>query len=116
MMGTKTAMLLVAVTVALLTGCASDVKQQRHSNAAIEQIKERRRACYAYAALAIDDGVSDAGTVGKAVSAHCRKYTDELIRLASSDGPQAVGSIQQQADDIATTYVVEFRRLKKLPA
>ena len=40
MMGTKTAMLLVAVAVALLTGCASDVKQQRHSNAAIEQIKE----------------------------------------------------------------------------
>jgi hypothetical protein len=116
MMGTRTALLLGAVTVALLTGCASDVKQQRHSNAAIEQIKEQRRACYAYAALAIDDGVSDAGTVGKAVSAHCRKYTDELIRLASSDGPQAVGSIQQQADDVATTYVVEFRRLKKLPA
>jgi hypothetical protein len=116
MMGAKTAMRLVAVTVALLTGCASDVKQQRHANAAIEHIKEQRRACYADAALAIDDGVSDAGTVGKAVSAHCRKYTDELIRLASSDGPQAVGSIQQHADDVAATYVVEFRRLKKRPA
>ena len=115
-MGTKTAMRLVAVTVALLTGCASDMKQQRHSNAAIEQIEEQRRACYADAALAIDDGVSDAGTIGKAVSAHCRRYTDELILRASSDGPQAVRSIRQHADDVATTYVVEFRRLKKLPA
>jgi hypothetical protein len=115
MMGAKTAMRLVAVTVALLTGCASDVKQQRHANAAIEHIKEQRRACYADAALAIDDGVSDAGAVGKAVSARCRKYTGELIRLASSDGP-AVGSIQQHADDVAATYVVEFRRLKKRPA
>ena len=115
-MRTKTALLLGAGTVALITGCASDVKQQRHSNAAIEQIKEQRLACYADTALSIHDGVSNAGTVGKAVSAHCRKYTDELIRLASSDGPQAIGSIQQHADDVATTYVVEFRRLKKLPA
>jgi hypothetical protein len=113
-MATKTALVLGAVTVLLLTGCAADVQQQRHSNAAIKQIKERRDACYADAALAIDDGVSDAGTVGRAVSAHCRKYTDELIRLASSDGPQAVRSIQQHADDVAITYVIEFRRLKKL--
>jgi hypothetical protein len=115
MMRTKTALLLGAGSVALITGCASNVKQQRYSNAAIEQIKEQRRACYADTALAIDDGVSDAGTVGKAVSARCRKYTDELIRLASSDGAQAVRSIQQHADDVAITYVVEFRRLKKLP-
>jgi hypothetical protein len=113
---TKTALVVGALKVALITGCASDGAQQRHSSAAIEQVKEQRGACYADAALSIDDGVSDAGTVGKAVSAHCRKYTDELIRLASSDGPQAVRSIQQHADDVATTYVVEFRRLKKLPA
>ena len=115
-MVTKTALVLGAFKVALLIGCASDVQQQRHSSAAIEQIKEQRGACYADTALAIDDGVSDAGTVGKAVSAHCRKYTEALIRLASSDGPQAVRSLQQHADDVATTYVIEFRRLKKLPA
>ena len=86
-MGTKTVMLLVAVAVALLAGCASDVQQQRHSNAAIENIKEQRRACYADTALSIDDGVSDARTVGKAVAAHCRKYSEALIRLSSSDGP-----------------------------
>ena len=91
------------------------MKQQGHSNAAIEQIKEQRRACYADTALSMDDGVSDAGTVGKAVTAHCRKYTDELIRLASSDDSQTVRSMQQHADDVATTYVVEFQRLKKLP-
>jgi predicted phosphoribosyltransferase len=113
-MVTKTALVLGAFKVALLSGCAADVKQQRHSNAAVEQIREQRRAFYADTALSIDDGVSDAGTVGKAVSAHCRKYTEKLIRLASSDGPQAVRSIQQQADDLATTYVIEFRRLKKL--
>jgi hypothetical protein len=115
MMRTKTVLLLGAGTVALITGCASDVKHQRHSNAAIKQIKEQRRACYADTALSIDDGVSDAGTIGKAVSAHCRRYTDELIRLASSDGSHTVRSIQQHADEGATTYVVEFRRLKKLP-
>jgi hypothetical protein len=87
-MGTKTALVLGAFTVALLIGCASDVQQQRHSNAAIEQIKEQRGACYADAALAIDDGVSDAGTVGKAVSAHCRKYTEALSRMASSEAPR----------------------------
>jgi hypothetical protein len=113
MVETKTVLLFGAV--ALLTGCAADGAQQRHSNAAVDQIKELRGACYADAALAIDDGVSDAGSVGKAVSAHCRKYTDELIRLASSDGSQAVRSIQQRADDVATAYVIEFRRLKKLP-
>jgi hypothetical protein len=114
MVGTKTALVLGAFKVALLTGCASDVGQQRHSDAAVEQIKEQRRACYADTALSIDDGVSDAGTVGKAVSAHCRKYTEALIRLASSDGPQAGRSIQQRADEVATTYVIEFRRLKKV--
>jgi predicted phosphoribosyltransferase len=114
-MVTKTTMVVGTLTVAVITGCASD-RAQRHPNAAIEQIEEQRRTCYADAALAIDDGVSAAGTVGKAVSAHCRRYTEELIRLASSDGPQAVRSIQQQADDVATTYVIEFRRLRKLPA
>jgi len=116
MVGTKTALVLGAFNVALLAGCASDVRQQRPSDAAVEQIKEQRRACYADAALSIDDGVSDAGAVGKAVSAHCRKYTEALVRPAASDGPQAVRSIQQDADDVATTYVVEFRRLKKFPA
>jgi hypothetical protein len=110
MVGTKAALVLGALKVALLTGCASDVRQQRHSDAAVEQIKEQRRACYADTALSIDDGVSDAATVGKAVSAHCRKYTEALIRLASSDGR----SIQQRADEVATTYVIEFRRLKKV--
>ena len=56
-MGTKTALVLGAATVLLLTGCAAEVQQQRHSNAAIEQIKDRRDACYADAALSIDDGV-----------------------------------------------------------
>ena len=116
MMRTKTALFLGAFNVALLTGCASNVQQQRHSSAAVERIKEQRGACYGNTALSIDDGVSDAEIVGKAVSAHCRKYTEALIRLASSDGPQAVRSIQQHADDVATTYVIEFRRLKKLPA
>jgi hypothetical protein len=116
MVGTKTALVLGAFKVALLPGCASDVSQQRHSDAAVEQIKEQRRACYAETALSIDDGVSDAGTVGKAVSARCRNYTEALIRLAASDRPEAVRSIQEHADDVATTYVVEFRRLKKLPA
>jgi hypothetical protein len=114
MVETKTVLLFGAV--ALLTGCASDGAQQRHSNAAIEQIKEQRGACYADAALAIDDGVSDARTVGKAVSAHCRKYTDELIRVTSSSDPKSSTSAHQEADEMATTYVVEFRRLKKLPA
>ena len=87
-MVTKTALVVGALKVAVITGCASDVQQQRHSNAAIEQIKERRDACYADAALSIDDGVSDAGTVGQAVSARCRNYTDELIRVTSSGDPQ----------------------------
>ena len=110
----KTVLLFGAV--ALLTGCASNGAHQRHSNAAVDQIKEQRAACYAGTALAMDDGVSDAGTIGKAVSAHCRKYTEELIRLAASDRAQAARLIQQHADDVATTYVVELRRLKKLPA
>lgn len=114
MVETKTVLLFGAV--ALLTGCASDGAHQRHSNAAVDHIKEQRGDCYANTALAIDDGVSDAATIGKAVSAHCRKYTEELIRLASSDGAHAARSIQRHADDLATTYVVEFRRLKKLPA
>ena len=114
MVGTKTALVLGAFKGALLTGCAFDVRQQRHSDAAVEQIKEQRRACYADTALSIDDGVSDAGAVGKAVSAHCRQYTEALIRLAWSDGPQAGHSIQQRADEVATTYVIEFRRLKKV--
>jgi hypothetical protein len=84
MVETKTLLLFGAVAV--LTGCFSDGAQQRQSNAAIEQIKEQRGACYADAALAIDDGVSDAETIGEAVSWHCRKYTEEPIRLASSDG------------------------------
>ena len=114
-METKFVLVLGVFKVALLTGCAADVQQQGRSDAATEQIKEQRDACYADAALAIDDRVSDAKTVGQAVAARCRKYTEALIRLAASDGPQAV-SIQQHADDVATTYVVEFRRLKKLPA
>jgi hypothetical protein len=111
-METKTVLVLGALKVALVAGCAADV-QQRHSNAATEQIKEQRSICYADTALAIDDGVSDPGTVGKAVSAHCRKYTEALIRW--SDDSQAVRSIQQHADQVATTYVIEFRRLKKMP-
>jgi predicted phosphoribosyltransferase len=114
-MVTKIALVLGVFKVALLTGCAADVQQQRHSNAAVEQVKEQREACYADTALAIDDGVSDAGTVGKAVSAHCRKYTEALIRMASSNSPQAVRSLEQHADDVAITYVIEFRRLKQLP-
>jgi hypothetical protein len=113
-METKTVQVLGAFKVALVTGCAADV-QQRHSYAAAEQIKEQRSICYADTALAIDDGVSDPGTVGKAVSARCRKYTEALIRMASSDDSQAVRSIQQHADQVATTYVIEFRRLKKMP-
>jgi len=42
-MVTKTALVLGAFKVALLTGCAADVQQQRHSNAAVEQVKERAR-------------------------------------------------------------------------
>jgi hypothetical protein len=114
-MATKTALVLGAVTVLLLTGCAADVQQQRHSNAAMEQIKERRDACYADAALSIDDGVSDARTVGQAVSARCRKYTDELIRVTPSRDPKGSSSVDQEADEMATTYVIEFRRLKKVP-
>jgi hypothetical protein len=44
-MVTKTALVVGAFKVAVLAGCAADVQQQRHSNAAIEQIKERRDAC-----------------------------------------------------------------------
>jgi hypothetical protein len=36
MVGTKTALVLGAFNVALLTGCASDVPQQRRSDAAVE--------------------------------------------------------------------------------
>ena len=113
-METKAVVVLGAFKAALIAGCAADV-QQRHTNAATEQIKEQRDICYADTALAIDDGVSDAVTIGKAVSAHCRKYTEELIRMAPSDDSQAVRSIQQHADQVATTYVIEFRRLKKMP-
>jgi hypothetical protein len=115
-MVTKTALVVGALKVAVITGCAADVQQQRHSSAPIEQIKERRDACYADAALSIDDGVSDARTVGQAVSARCRNYTNELIRVTSSGDPKGASSAHQEADEMATTYVIEFRRLKKLPA
>jgi hypothetical protein len=110
----KTVLVLGAFKVTLIPGCAADI-QQRHSNAATEQIKEQRSICYADTALAIDDGLSDPGTVGKAVSTHCRKYTEALIRMAPSDDSQAVRSIEQHADQLATNYVIEFRRLKKIP-
>jgi hypothetical protein len=112
---TKTALVVGALKVAVITGCASHGAQQRHSSAAIEQIKERRDACYADAALSIDDGVSDARTVEQAVSARCRNYTNELIRVTSSGDGKGTSSAHQEADEMATTYVIEFRRLKKLP-
>ena len=74
MVETKTVLLFGAV--ALLNGCASDCAHQRHSNAAVDNIKEQRCDCYANNALAIDDGVSYDETIVKDVSAHCRKYTE----------------------------------------
>ena len=88
-MGTKTAMRLLApysrFTHGLCFRCAAAATFQCGYRAD----RGTTRACYADAALAIDDGVSDAGTVGKAVSARCRKYTDELILGASSGDPKA---------------------------
>ena len=114
-MVTKTALLVGAFKVAVLAGCAGDVQQQRRSNVAIEQTKERRDACYADAALSIDDGVSDARTVGQAVSARCQTHrradSSDLVRR-----PKGRQLSTQEADEMATTYVIEFRRLKKLPA
>ena len=53
MMGTKSAMLLVAVTVALLTGCASDVKQQRHLQCGYRADQGTTPCLLRYAALAM---------------------------------------------------------------
>ena len=107
---------LAALTVALLAGCAADRQQQPQPGAAIEQARERRDACYADAALALDDGVSDASSIGRAVAARCRTYSEELARIAPSrTASGTVPAAGKHADDVATAYVLEFRRLRRMP-
>ena len=79
----------------------------------VSSLRNVRDACLMQNAIRLDDGRSDAATVGRAVTAACAPENNALIAaIAGPDGfreGEIRRQIEQNSTDAATQYVLSHR-------
>jgi len=113
---------LAAVAASVLTACSTPYDPTAYvrtygpepTKEQIEQAKTSLIKCLYRVAPTVDDGISDAGTIGRAVAGQCTSHSDEYARVRTwpmTDMQRAEyyrGWYAQQVD-LATTAVLKIR-------
>lgn len=81
-----------------------------------DEAKAASRLCYAKAAISLDDYVSDAATIGRAVSARCSTENQEFLRQIAAGHPEDADkwgdSFKETFETQATLAVLTERRAR----
>ncbi len=103
------AILLMAL---LIAGCTAPAPAPDNTRE-IERVKEVREQCFLRNVPLLDDGQSDAATIGKALAYACSRETAALIALVDPYDPRVRALLTKNAEDSATQMVLLHRRVKR---
>jgi hypothetical protein len=99
------------IPLVMLGGCAAVYSAP--SSAEVTQLRDVRDACLMQNAVTLDNGRSDAATVGRAVVAACRRENAAIVAaIAGPDGfreSEISRQIDQNSQEAATQYVLSHR-------
>jgi len=90
----------------LATVSCAEQSPRRVDAVEMDRIKNERDECFARNTRLLDDGTSDAKTVGEAVSAACRSFTINLIRAGQFTDQRYAQLLLNDADQQATQFVL----------
>ena len=100
------------LAAALLAGCAPSGSAPNNTQE-IDRIKDAREQCFMRNVALLDDGQSDAATIGKALAHACSRDTAALIAIVNPSDPRIHAVLTKNAEDSATQLVLLHRRMKK---
>jgi hypothetical protein len=104
------------ILFAVLGGCA--VVNTAPPPAEVARLRDVRDACLMRNAITLDDGRSDAATVGRAVVAACGRENAALVSaIAGPDGfreGEIRRQIEQNSQETATQYVLSHRAARSV--
>jgi hypothetical protein len=108
----------LAALIPLLTLGACAVVNSAPPSQQVVQLRDVRDSCLMHNAIRLDDGRSDAATIGQAVTAACSRENYALISaIAGPDGfreGEIRRQILQNSNEAATQYVLSHRAARSV--
>jgi hypothetical protein len=99
------------IPLVMLCGCAAVYSAPPPGEVA--RLRDVRDSCLMHNAVTLDDGRSDAATVGRAVVAACRRENAAIVAsIAGPDGyreSEIARQVDQDSQQAATQYVLSHR-------